>query len=761
MPYPALKPELRVLLIEDNATDALVVCDELVHAAGVRFVVNQVQRIAQARALLAASPAFDVILLDLSLPDSDGLASFSQIQAAAKAASIVVLSHSRDEALALQAVRAGAQDYLVKGQAEGQLVRAIRYAVGRAQADQALRASEARWAFALEGAGDGVWDWDLVANTAFFSRRWKEMLGYTEAEIGTQPDEWMKRIHPDDLPAMRKNLQRHLDGGSAAYHFEHRLMRKDGSYLGTLTRGMVVTRDLEGKPVRIVGTQTDLSAQRKSEEQLHILQASLENINDIVIISKADPKGLESPRIVYVNNAFERRTGYSRAEALGKTPRILQGPNTQRLEMDRITEAVRQGQPVRAELINYTKTGEEFWLESEIVPLKHADGHITHWVVVARDTSERKKADLALMQSEQRNQLALKGGNLGFWDWNVAADTLYASPRWYAMLGLNPATDLASLALWHSLVHPDDMPKLDALVHTVILSPTGIEFEAEIRARHSNGQYIWILVKGAVVERNAACEPLRVIGTHLDITVQKEAAIASLNSQKVLQEYQLQLQDLTRRILNAQETERRRVAHELHDELGQSLTAIKINLLTQQRINKAPPSALDVENVRIVEDALQQVRRLALALRPSMLDDLGLPAALAWLADTASVNRDTAVNFSYTMQEERLTPEIETACFRIVQETLTNIRRHARAKKVDINLVCDENQLILTVTDDGAGFDPAPKSGRVNPRFSLGLVGIRERAMSIGGAVTIRSAPGQGCTVQLTCNVANQLPPVS
>lgn len=761
MPYHELKPQLRVLLIEDNATDTLVVCDELAHAEGVRFVVTQAQCLGQAQALLASSPAFDVVLLDLSLPDSDGLASFTQIQTAAKTASIIVLSHRNDEALALQAVQAGAQDYLVKGQTEGLLIRAIRYAVGRTQADQALRASEARWAFALEGAGDGVWDWDMATNTVFFSRRWKEMLGYSEAEIGTQPEEWTKRVHPDDMPAMSKNLQRHLEGHTAAYHFEHRLLCKDGTYLPVLTRGMVVARDLAGKPVRIVGTQTDLSAQHKNEEQLRLLQASVENINDIVIILEADIKGLQSPHIVFVNSAFERRTGYSREEALGNTPRILQGSKTHRLELDRITAAVMQGQPIRTELLNWTKAGEEFWLETEVVPIKHADDPITHWVAVARDTGDRRKADRALMQSEQRNQLALKGGNLGFWDWNVPTDSMYASPRWYAMLGLNPATDIASLALWQSLVHPDDLHKLDELVHNVIISPGGHEFEAEIRARHSNGQYIWILNKGAVVERKAAGEPVRVVGTHLDITAQKEAAIESLKNQKRLQDYQLQLQDLTRRILKAQETERRRVAHELHDELGQSLTAIKINLLTQQRINKVPPSALDVENIRIVEDALQQVRRLALALRPSMLDDLGLPAALAWLADTASANRDTAVNFSYAMQEERLTPEIETACFRIVQETLTNIRRHARAKKVDIDLVCDENQLTLTVTDDGAGFDPAPKNGRVNPRFSLGLVGIRERAMSIGGAVTIRSAPGQGCTVQLTCNVADQLPPVS
>ncbi len=137
----------------------------------------------------------------------------------------------------------------------------------------------------------------------------------------------------------------------------------------------------------------DVTAWRQSQEQLLLLQTSISRLNDIVIITEAGTLDAPGPRIVFVNDAFERHTGYSRAEALGRTPRLLQGPRTQRTELDRIRTALRQAQPVRAELINYKKSGELFWLELEIVPVEYFSRGHTHWVAVARDITERKAAE--------------------------------------------------------------------------------------------------------------------------------------------------------------------------------------------------------------------------------------------------------------------------------------------------------------------------------------------------------------------------------
>lgn len=142
----------------------------------------------------------------------------------------------------------------------------------------------------------------------------------------------------------------------------------------------------------------DVTAARASQAQLRLLEAAVSRLNDIVLITEAEPLDDPGPRIVFVNEAFERRTGYTKAEVIGKSPRMLQGPKTQRAELDRIGQALRKWHPVRAELINYTKDGQEFWLELDIVPIADSKGWFTHWVAVERDISERKLAQQAILQ---------------------------------------------------------------------------------------------------------------------------------------------------------------------------------------------------------------------------------------------------------------------------------------------------------------------------------------------------------------------------
>jgi signal transduction histidine kinase len=210
-----------------------------------------------------------------------------------------------------------------------------------------------------------------------------------------------------------------------------------------------------------------------------------------------------------------------------------------------------------------------------------------------------------------------------------------------------------------------------------------------------------------------------------------------------------QLKALSQRVLEAQEQERRRVALELHDELGQLLTAIKINLQLGERFKEKAPPELHTENLRIVEEALQQVRHLATRLRPSMLDDLGLAPALKWVAEQSASRGGFEVSFHHERTQVRLAPEIETACFRIVQEALTNISRHAQATRVDIDLRRDGTDLMLTVQDNGRGFDLAAMKARAMAGGSLGVLGMQERATLLGGRLDIDSTMDQGCIVTL------------
>jgi PAS domain S-box-containing protein len=151
----------------------------------------------------------------------------------------------------------------------------------RKRMEASLKASEERWKFALEGAGDGLWDWDVPTGAVFFSKRWKEMLGYTESEIGSGLDEWSKRVHPEDLPSTVAAVKAHLDGNSAVYVSEHRVRCKDGSWKWILDRGLVVSRDAEGKPLRVIGTHTDITERVTQQEKLQELLTQSERDTQI------------------------------------------------------------------------------------------------------------------------------------------------------------------------------------------------------------------------------------------------------------------------------------------------------------------------------------------------------------------------------------------------------------------------------------------------------------------------------------------------
>ena len=208
------------------------------------------------------------------------------------------------------------------------------------------------------------------------------------------------------------------------------------------------------------------------------------------------------------------------------------------------------------------------------------------------------------------------------------------------------------------------------------------------------------------------------------------------------------LQRLSRSLLEAQETERRAIARELHDELGQSLQAIKINLQTAQRFPQEGPARL-AECVDLVNHTIQQVRTLSVDLRPSVLDDLGLVAALEWYVERQAQQVGFVGRFVATPRDLRLNPTVETACFRVVQEALTNIARHAKARHVWVELRQQGEEVNLSIRDDGIGFDVRTAETRAVQGGSFGLLGMRERAELAGGTLTMQSTPTRGTEIRL------------
>lgn len=228
---------------------------------------------------------------------------------------------------------------------------------------------------------------------------------------------------------------------------------------------------------------------------------------------------------------------------------------------------------------------------------------------------------------------------------------------------------------------------------------------------------------------------------------QKRSEEALRAHQAELEATAARLRQLARRLMEVQETERRRVACELHDEFGQSLTALKINLETARREAQKPDVAACLEeSVSLVERMLGQVRDLSLQLHPSMLDHLGLVPALQCYCERHAERTGIPVALTAELSPGRLPSELETACFRIVQEALTNTARHARAHRVSVALRHAGDWLELEIDDDGNGFDV--EQARRDPAAGLGLTSMAERAAALGGSLSIYSAPGAGTRIR-------------
>lgn len=217
--------------------------------------------------------------------------------------------------------------------------------------------------------------------------------------------------------------------------------------------------------------------------------------------------------------------------------------------------------------------------------------------------------------------------------------------------------------------------------------------------------------------------------------------------EEALQAANRQLQALSGRVIEIQESERRYVARELHDEIGQALTAVKINLQFLLRQQADRPLASLESCIEIVDGALEQVRSMSLDLRPSQLDDLGLVAALRWYLDRQARMAGVTVGFNADTLSHRLDTAIETACFRIAQEAVTNALRHARAQCVWVELRLQEHELLLLIRDNGGGFNVAAARGEAASGRSLGLLSMEERAGLAGGRLEIVSAPGNGTQI--------------
>ncbi len=276
----------------------------------------------------------------------------------------------------------------------------------------------------------------------------------------------------------------------------------------------------------------DVTEERAREAQMRLLETAVSRLNDIVIITEVhQPGDLAGRRIIYVNDAFERHTGFRREEAVGQPVRMLHGPATSRGEVERIETELGARRGARAELVHYRKSGEEMPVELEIVPILDHEGNFTHLVSVERDISERYRAERAARESQERFELVARATNDVIWDWDVEAGTVWWNDNLGTVFGHDRQDVEPGFESWSNRVHPDDRDRLLAGLRELI-DGEDRHWRDEYRFRRGNGTWAVVVDRGFAI-RDEGGRVVRMIGSMLDVTEQRELDERLRQSQKL------------------------------------------------------------------------------------------------------------------------------------------------------------------------------------------------------------------------------------
>ncbi|MBJ7428470.1 MAG: PAS domain-containing protein, partial [Bacteroidia bacterium] len=246
-----------------------------------------------------------------------------------------------------------------------------------------------RLQLATQSAQLGIWDWDIKNNVLTWDEGMYRLYNITANEFPSVYEGWFSRLHPEDREKVQNEIDLALDN-KKDYKPEFRIVWGDSS-VHYINASGIIERDDDGNAIRMIGANWDITAQKEREQHLKLLESVITNTTDSVLITEAEPFDMPGPRILYVNDAFTKMTGYTGEEVIGKTPRILQGPKSDRAELKRLSEAIRRWEPCEITTINYKKSGEEFWNNFSLTPVANEKGWFTHWIAIERDVTEVKK----------------------------------------------------------------------------------------------------------------------------------------------------------------------------------------------------------------------------------------------------------------------------------------------------------------------------------------------------------------------------------
>lgn len=551
-------------------------------------------------------------------------------------------------------------------------------------------------------------------------------------------DLWM----PETQGRFTEQMQR--QGQADGFLFETVQRRKDGSRFPVEASCRLI--DLEGKRywqsiIRDISERKEVEEERRQSERWLTLFFDLPFIG--MAITSATTK-----RWIRVNDRLCEIFGYAREELLRLTWAEITHPDDLAkdvAEFERVLRGDSEGYEMDKRFIR--SDGQVIYATIDVKCIHRPDGAVDYFVATVQDITARKQAEASLQESERRYQALAHGSPVGMFKTDAHGDYVYVNERWCEITGLT--ANQAFGQGWVRAIDPADRERLFDVWYQAAEEQK--PFQAEYRIRRADGAIIWVIGQVAA-ERDAHGEIVGYVGTTTDINKLKQTEQDLRLAREQLELRIAERTDLLRRVVTAQEEERRRVARELHDQMGQHLAALQLVLKSlEDKYADDPAASPRLTRMRaIAEEIDTEVDRLALELRPAALDDLGLEAVVLQHVSEWSERSGVPVDFHcHGFRHRRLPADIEIVLYRVVQEALTNVLKHAGATQVSLILEHRGDSVHMIIEDDGSGFDPQALERTGANKRRLGLLGMQERIELIGGAYEIESTAGTGTTIFL------------
>jgi PAS domain S-box-containing protein len=576
--------------------------------------------------------------------------------------------------------------------------------------------------------GIAITDWHGVfqeCNPAFCA-----LLGYTESEL--QTIDFVSLIHPEDREANLVHVRRLQVGEIPSFEIENRYIHKDGEPVW-VRKFVSVLHGEGGKPTHLIALVTNVTERKRAEEAI---KESEMRYRRIVETTNEGVWLLDSKlRTSYVNRQMAGMLGYEPGDMVGRSVfdfYFSEDVDYKRQVLTRREQGVREQLEERLR----RRDGSELWVRMSATPVVKEDCEFDGAFAMVCDITERKLAEEAIKESEQRFRLVADSAPVMIWMSGLDKRPTYFNRPWLDFTGHQSEADLQSgLA---GIVHPEDYSKC----HDIYCREFDQRqpFAKDCRLKRHDGQYRWMLDIG-VPRFHEDGSFAGYIGSCVDITEQKLAEEA--------------LSSISRRLIDAQEQERSRIARELHDDINQRLALVAMGLDRQRgdlRTTTREMRSAIGKAIKQISDIVSDVHMMSHRLHSSKLDTVGLAAAAAGFCRELSKQQNVEVDFQCEGIARELPEAVAISMFRVLQEALQNAFRHSGAKHFKVSLTECTNQIALTICDEGRGFNPA----EALKGSGLGLVSMVERLKLVGGELLIDAGPKRGTTIRASVPFARQ-----